>query len=245
MNIIGKSIKHVTFGDGIIVNQNKEKVEINFGNCVKSFLYPSSFEKFIKVMDKKTENFIKRELEQLNEVRQQEEQEKNQLLHRIVTKGAHGVFDIRKEELSHFLSVGELSTGRERIRNSNTMIPLKIDMNSACILTMKEKEKKESERKIVGICMTTDDFIGQHCVNGIIPTEEKYRIMLTEGESIYFWSVFPEDKRKISWGTRKMKYVSTAVVEAILSRLFVVIEKEESRTKLITFEEYFNDRNVM
>lgn len=245
MSIIGKSVMHITFGEGVIVNQDNNKIEIDFGSFVKSFLYPVAFEKFIRMMDTKTERLINKEIEQLKEVRKLEEQEKKMLLHRVVTKGAHGVFDLNEDELNQFQSSGEINTGRGKTRNTNCMIPQKINMDSACILTMKEKARRESERKIVGICMTGEDFIGERSTNGIIPTHEKYRLMLPEDEPIYFWHVFPEEKRKDNWGSRKLRYVSTAIVEAILSRMFVMIEEEELKTELIAFEEYFNEKNVI
>lgn len=125
------------------------------------------------------------------------------------------------------------------------MNPQGLNMDSACILTMKENGMKESERKIVGICMVRDDFIGEYFINDILPTLEKYRIMLTKSEPIYFWNMFPKEKRKENWGSKKMKCVSTTIVESILSRIFVMVEEDELKTQLIAFEEYFSERNVV
>lgn len=245
MNIIGKSVKHITFGEGVIVNQYDDKIEIDFGSNIKSFLYPAAFEKFVRMVDKNAERAINKELEQLKEAKKKVEQEKQILLYRVATKTSHGVFDLREEELSQFLSSGEISISREKTKKTNTMNPQGLNMDSACILTMKENGMKESERKIVGICMVRDDFIGEYFINDILPTLEKYRIMLTKSEPIYFWNMFPKEKRKENWGSKKMKCVSTTIVESILSRIFVMVEEDELKTQLIAFEEYFSERNVV
>ncbi len=250
MNIVGKSIMHIRFGKGIIVNQYDNKMEVDFGSCVKCFLYPAAFENFFKTLDAETEKFINKELEIFNKIKKKSEYEKEVMNYKLAFKnrqGFHGIFDVREEELSFSGDSWKISTSSNNKKDANgeIIIPKKLNMNSVCILTMKEKGKKESERKVIGLFMTEDDFIGMNCLSGIITAHEKYRILLDCDEPIYFWNFFSEDKRLKSWGSRKMKYLSTVVVEQILNRIFAMDTDDDLKEEMIEFNRYFSEINYI
>ncbi len=248
MNIVGKSVIHVKFGKGEIIKQYENKMEVDFGSSVKCFLYPDSFENFFQTSDERTKQYIKKELELYKEVKKKKEYEKEIRMQKKILKNkasSHGVFDIKEEDFTSFTDFWEIYTdnSNKRSLNGKFTVPNKLNMNSACILTMKEKWKKENERKVIGLFMTEEDFIGANCQDGVITAHEKYRILLDCYEPIYFWNFFPEEKRLKSWGSKKMKYTSTITVKEILNKISNADIEDELKEEVIEFDRYFCEEN--
>ena len=73
MDIINEKVLHRIFGEGTIKELNEKGIMlITFGDTEKKFLYPSSFESFLRF---KNEN-IQKEVEKEIQIQKQEEQEK-------------------------------------------------------------------------------------------------------------------------------------------------------------------------
>lgn len=65
-------------------------------------------------------------------------------------------------------------------------VPQKIQLNSACLLTICPDGLAEKERKIIGVFMVRDDFDGKLCRDGIIHSHEEYWIKLESSERVIF-----------------------------------------------------------
>lgn len=246
MNIIGKKVEHVKFGRGIIVKQYDNKLEVAFGGDVKCFSYPGVFEEHIRALDAQTVKYINQELENMEEVRQKTLQEKRNRMQRIAIMAlpcSHGIFDIKEDEAADFIDNWELSTGRSNIKKENeeVILPKRLNMNSACIVTMRERGRREGERRIFALLMPKDNFIGTNCKDGIITAHDQYRILFDPEEPIYFWDMFPEDKRLKNWGSRKMKYTTAGTVEGIFNQLEDMDIEDELKKELQEFDHYCND----
>lgn len=249
MNIVGKSVLHIKFGEGVIVEQWENKMKVDFGSNAKYFVYPDAFEKFFQTVDGETEKIINKELEALNEIRKKAEYEKEVMMYKIASKNKpsfHGVFDLTEDEFELFKNLWSVSTVRN---NKSTKVEIKLqeklNMNSACILTIKEKGKKECERKIMGFFMPEEDFIGTNCISGVITAHEKYRIVLNCDEPIYFWDFFCEEQRLRCWSRRKLKYLPTITVQGILNRIVDMDIDDDLKEEIIDFHRYFSEVNLM
>ena len=51
MDLIGKDVVHKTFGEGKIIQQDKNFISVSFGKDIKKFQYPSAFSSFLKIKD--------------------------------------------------------------------------------------------------------------------------------------------------------------------------------------------------
>ena len=52
--------------------------------------------------------------------------------------------------------------------------------NSACVITQRERDLPEQTRRVVGVFMVAEDFVGKLCDDGYIPAHSHYRIRLSE-----------------------------------------------------------------
>lgn len=254
MNMTGKKVTHTKFGKGKIVAVYDTKIDVDFKDDIRSFLYPDSFEKFLVVEDAKTKEFIQG---QLDEVLEKKKTDKL-LMHRRekarafvrkqkVKTSSHGVFAMRENKLEDVYENWSISTGIYNMGKTKGMprVPKNLNMNSACLLTFKPEKAKESERTIVGIFMTPEEFIGEKCAAGIVSAHEKYRIVWGQDqEEIFFWDFFQKEGRLEKWGTTEMKYVSTSIVKTVLEDMMSQSSDDEAlQAELSSFYSYFGSMN--
>ena len=77
-----------------------------------------------------------------------------------------------------FTGIIKSGKNKGKIRKLSRLQP-----NSACLLTAKVAGAPEKERRIIGVFMVKEDFIGKLNENGYIPAHPKYRIRLNEEQS--------------------------------------------------------------
>ncbi|OWA37538.1 hypothetical protein B9G55_05655 [Saccharibacillus sp. O16] len=72
MRLIGQEVEHVTYGQGQIVQNENERIEVEFSGETenKTFMYPDAFEKFLSMTDTLSQEKVSQEIEQLKEARQ-------------------------------------------------------------------------------------------------------------------------------------------------------------------------------
>src|SRR5699024_9690447 len=72
----------------------------------------------------------------------------------------------------------------------------RLSSNSANVLTVRNQDEDETERKIVGLYMTPESFVGNLREDGIIPAHKDYRIELSEeeAEKMLFWNYYVKVK---------------------------------------------------
>ncbi|MDD2973080.1 MAG: hypothetical protein PHE02_13235 [Lachnospiraceae bacterium] len=252
MNLTGMRVTHEKYGQGKVVGITGNKMNIDFKTGEKLFLYPDAFQDHLVLKDKKAEQYVMDQLKEQNEMeREAKEQQRKKAYAAIHAKRARSransqaVFDLSAQEIEEIPNHWSVFCGNSLSGKAKGMprIYKEINMNSACILTNREKSEKEHERSIVGIFMPVEDYIGENCVTGIIPAHEKYRLLWTEGhEKLLFWEYLPEHLRMEKWGNAKVKYVTAAVVKKILEDMTSVSE-ETDREFLQDFQEYFSHLN--
>ncbi len=60
---------------------------------------------------------------------------------------------------------------------------VRLHQNSGCLITAREADVPEQERRILGVFMVEENFIGKLCEDGYIPAHSRFRLRLSEEES--------------------------------------------------------------
>lgn len=88
MNLIDKRVEHSVFGEGIIIAQDDSYISVNFANekTSKKFLYPSCFEKFLKLIDSDTDTYMNNIVENFKNNEHKNKDEVSQIAEQIHEK---------------------------------------------------------------------------------------------------------------------------------------------------------------
>ncbi|KOS59966.1 hypothetical protein [Lysinibacillus sp. FJAT-14222] len=240
MNLINKKVTHKRFGMGSIVKHNDSSIEIHFASEKKMFVFPDVFGKHLKLHDKSAAKSLeeiiqKKEKEQKEQERKKEEEKKLQrkklalrLEHEKLMKNhklhpeSQMVFWCDTEEQNSSFSEWKVFSGVIKSGNNKGKPnkPSRLHQNSAVLLTAIDSNMPEKDRRILGVYMVNEDFIGKLCEDGYIPAHSKYRIQLTEQESdqLLFWQYYINEKspEKMTWKTGKYRYFENSWMAQIL-----------------------------
>ncbi|KGR79183.1 hypothetical protein [Ureibacillus manganicus] len=240
MNLINKKVTHKSFGTGSIVKHNETSIEIHFASENKKFVFPDVFEKHLKLHDPSVANTLEKiiqdkEMERKEEERRKEEEKKIlrqnhelRLEHEKLMKNhklhpeSQMVFWCDEEEQISSLSEwkvfsGEIKSGNNKGKPNK---PIRLHQNSAVLLTAVDSSVPEKDRRILGVYMVHENFIGKLCEDGFIPAHSKYKLQLTEQESdqLLFWNYYVNEKSpdKMTWNTGKYRYFDNVWMAQIL-----------------------------
>ncbi|KOY81903.1 malate synthase [Lysinibacillus macroides] len=240
MNLINKKVTHKRFGIGSIVKHNDSSIEIHFASENKMFVFPDVFGQHLKLHDKSDAKVLeeiiqKKEIERKEEERKKEEEQKRQreklvlrLEHEKLMKNhklhpaSQMVFWCDTEEQNNAFSEWQVFSGVLKSGNNKGKPnkPSRLHQNSAVLLTAIDSSMSEKDRRILGVYMVKEDFVGKLCEDGQIPAHSKYRIQLTEQESdqLLFWQYYINEKfpEKMTWKTGKYRYFENLWMAQIL-----------------------------
>lgn len=267
MNLINKEVSHRRFGKGSIVKHNDSFIEISFTTESKKFLYPDAFGKYLKLHDEEAANSVKKVLQKKEMKQKIEEQKKEEELelrqkeyqrrleHEKLMKNhklhpaSQMVYWCDEEDQTTALEEWKVFTGLVKSgKNKGTPNkPSRLHRNSACLLTAREANKPEQERRILGLYMVKDDFIGKLCEDGYIPAHSEYKIQLTEQESdqLLFWNYYVNEKtpEKVTWKTGKYRYFDNMFMAQILQDIISLKTNPEEKELAQRFFEHFCKMN--
>ncbi|WP_107925195.1 malate synthase [Lysinibacillus parviboronicapiens] len=240
MNLINKKVTHKRFGMGSIVKHNDSSIEIHFASENKMFVFPDVFGKHLKLHDKSDAKSLegiiqKKEIERKEEEWKKEEEKKLQrkklilrLEHEKLMKNhklhpeSQMVFWCDTEEQNSSFSEWKVFSGAIKSGNNKGRPnkPTRLHPNSAVLLTAVDSGMHEKDRRILGVFMVNEDFIGKLCEDGNIPAHSKYRLQLTEQESdqLLLWEYYVNEKSpdKMTWNTGKYRYFDNLWMAQIL-----------------------------
>lgn len=76
MQLIGQEVEHASYGQGEIIQQEDQRIEVRFANGdeSKKFLYPDAFEKFLSMNDLACRKQIEADIERMHEDRREEKE---------------------------------------------------------------------------------------------------------------------------------------------------------------------------
>ncbi len=265
MNLINKKVTHKVFGEGNIIEQDDSIITIDFDKDLKKFVYPDAFKSFITLNDEKIaevfeEVFLKRmkeeeaRQERLEEERRQRalEQERRALLrnHKI-HESSQIVFWLDEEEQQNVFTDWQVFTGTVQSGKSKGQPnrAVRLRPNSAGLLTVRESDQEETERRIIGIYMVGEMFSGQLSEDGIVPAHEEFRIELSEKEAdqMLFWNYYLNKNYpdRTAWNSGKYRYFDNVWTAQILKDIIALKTDEEEIKHAQSFLEYFCKLNVL
>jgi len=117
--------------------------------------------------------------------------------------------------------------------------PVRLKLNSACLLTECPKGVAEKRRRIIGAFMLQDNFESSACRDGIIQSHEKFRIQLNDKETLFYWDYFSDGAEISKWGNVELKYFSNMIMQKILFDMQNGLTDAERRKDAEEFYQYF------
>ncbi|QDQ00246.1 malate synthase [Lysinibacillus fusiformis] len=267
MNLINKKVTHKRFGMGSIVKHNDSSIEIHFASENKMFVFPDVFGKHLTLHDKSDANSLEKIIQKKEIKRKEEEwkkeeekklQRKNQELrleherlmkHHKLHPESQMVFRCDTEEQNSSFSEWKVFSGTIKSGNNKGRPnkPTRLHQNSAVLLTAIDSGMPEKDRRILGVYMVNEDFIGKLCEDGNIPAHSKYRLQLTKPESnqLLLWEYYVNEKSpdKMTWDTGKYRYFNNLWMAQILLDIVSLKSNPEERELAQQFFKHFCKMN--
>ncbi|CAM3994240.1 hypothetical protein [Saccharibacillus endophyticus] len=77
MQFIGQKVEHASYGQGQIVHQEDQRIEVKFASEAETrkFMYPDAFEKFLSMNDPKSKTQVEQDVQRMHEGRREEREE--------------------------------------------------------------------------------------------------------------------------------------------------------------------------
>ncbi|MDY3014710.1 MAG: hypothetical protein SOR61_05915 [Evtepia sp.] len=251
MQLIGQPIKHNQFGKGIVTDWQDTIITVCFDIGEKKFIYPDAFAEFLVLKNDGIQKQIQALLDD-REAKKEEErtifremQERKYLLKNLKTSPqSQAVFDVEAEKAEEVLSSWSVSTGCYFSGYSRGFprVPDRLTPHSMCLLTVREKEQPETERRIIGAFMVKEDFLGIYCRDGMVPSHPDHRLKLPLDQQPLFWPYIAHEVQKQRWGKVAFKYMSKYIAERILFDIKHHVDEEEAKNAE-EFYRYFCEVN--
>lgn len=250
MQLEGKTINHIKFGEGIVKDLSENYITVIFTVGEKKFVYPNAFQKYLEVQDLKIQSQITNSIKLL----QKEEtvapiqvvepkktkklRNKKEIKTHSDSQTAFGFVQNKTEEVFSNWSVyaGSYQSGGSK---GKPKLPIRLKLSSACLLTECRAGEAEHQRRIIGLFMPREDFEGASCKDGMINSHDKYRIRLDDNENMLFWNYIPTSERSSKWGNIELRYLSDATMQKIISDMQQVIKDDKKNKVVRGIYEYF------
>lgn len=265
MNLINEEITHTVFGEGSIVDHEGSIVTIDFNEDIKKFVYPDAFNNFITLNDQKTAKslkkvLLKRQVEQdaLDKIRQEEkkrraieQQRKEMMKNNKIHESSQIVFWLDEEEQENVFSDWQVFTGKVQSGKSKGQPnrAVRLRPNSASLLTARESDQKETERRILGLYMVNETFSGDLVDDGMVTSHDTFRVTLTdeEAEKMLFWNYYlnKNNPQQTAWNSGKYRYFDNVWTAQILQDIIALRTDEEAIKEVQDFLEYFCQVNAL
>ncbi|MEX3712365.1 malate synthase [Cytobacillus horneckiae] len=267
MNLINKKVTHKRFGMGSIVKHNDSSIEILFATENKKFVFPDVFGKHLKLHDKSAAISLEKIIQE-KEMERKEEEWKKEEEKKLLRKKQELRLEYEKLMKNHKLhpesqmvfwcdtdeqnsSFSEWKVFSGAIKSGNNKgkpnKPIRLHQNSAVLLTAIDSSMPEKDRRILGVYMVNEGFVGKLCEDGNIPAHTKYRLQLTEQESdqMLFWEYYVNEKfpQKMSWNTGKYRYFDNSWMAQILHDIVSLKSDPKERELAQQFFEHFCKMN--
>jgi len=265
MNLLHEEVTHKVFGEGDIVDQDESFITIEFNEDTKKFVYPDAFGKFITLKDQDTAESLKKviskievEREELEKKREEEkerqarkQQLKKKLKNHKIHESSQIVFWLDEEEQQNVFTDWQVSTGKIQ-SGKNKGEPnraARLGPNSAGLLTVRDSDRPETERRIIGIYMVKETFTGNLSDDGMVPAHAEFRIKLTdqEAEKMPFWNYYVNKNypHQMTWNSGKYRYFDNVWTAQILKDIIALKSDEEEIKTAENFLDYFCKMNAL
>lgn len=265
MNLVNEMITHKVFGKGQIIEQDDAFITIDFEEDTKKFVYPDALGNFIHLKDQKVAKSLEKILiktkkeKQLREQELEEEQRqlaeeayrRERLKNLKIHESSQIVFWLDEEEQTNVFEdwtvfTGEVQSGKNKGKPN---IVARLRPNSSALLTVREADQEETERKVIGLYMVPETFSGDDNEDGMIEAHDMYRIKLTEteAEKILFWNYYLNKNypHRTTWNSGKYRYFDNVITAQILKDIITLKTDEDEIKQAEDFLNYFSEMNLL
>ncbi len=253
MNPIGKTVRHVKFGVGVVSSIINSLITIRFKESEKSFLYPFVFKSYLVFEDPILQEYINEQIgQEENAIQRHQRTEHKALQQRIglfafqPSPDSHFAINVASDHAEHVFETLAVSTG-VYLKGSLKGLPrviTKARPNSLCFITTRNHEQDESKRLLIGAFMVAEDFFGNEVSDGIVRGHPKYHFILPENLRLPFWDQLDCPVPK-GWGRIAYKHVSDATANRILSEMVKIIIAIDHTHSARDFYQYFCSVNQL
>ncbi|MDD2555214.1 MAG: hypothetical protein PHX16_01280 [Syntrophaceticus sp.] len=273
MDLVNKQVTHKVFGKGSVIKHNDSYIIISFPSGNKRFVFPDACGTHLTLIDQRAAKLVGKMVQKARQERKEEELKRKKLealqnekrqhclkqerlakeLKAQKTRKAHpclhSVFWCKAQEQDDVFTRWSIFTGviKSGKRKGQPRRLARINQNSACLLTARESDVPEKDRRILGVFMVNETFSGKLCVDGYIPAHSEYRIRLSEQESekMLFWNYYVDEKypRKMVWNTGRHRYFENIWIAQILRDIITIKKNSPERVNVERFFDYFCQMN--
>lgn len=252
--LLGQSVKHISFGKGIITDISDKIVTIQFCQGNKKFLYPEAFSSFLTLKDTAKQNEInekynkKLQAEEAVRKKECEDEERRRQLHTMkIAPNSQAAFHISLIDAKKIITTGSVLTGcyLSGYSKGEPRIPSRLKPNSVCLLTGLPERKEEKTRRILGAFMVKEDFWGEQCRSGVVDGHDKYRIYLPSDIRLSYWDYFDHNGTFSRWGNVAFKYFENSIMQKILLDMKDLLADTEQESVVNEFYQYFCEINCL
>lgn len=269
MNLLNEQVQHKSFGKGNVIECTDTYLKVRFSEGEKKFVFPDAFGVFLKLLDPEIAAAVerlkervekkrrKKELE-LEKIRARERREQERLLKRERLLKSHrlspdsqAVFWIEKEEEERVFGEWRVftSTRKSGPHKGRPNRLVRLHQNSACLITAREAGVPEEKRRILGLFMVKENFIGKLCEDGYIPAHSKYRLRFSpqESQKLLFWNYYLNKRYpdNITWNSGRHRYFDNIWMAQILQEVVLLKEKSLQLELAREFLDHFCHMNQL
>lgn len=267
MNLLNEEVTHKSFGKGKVIKYDASRVEVRFPLGIKKFIFPDVFGTHLVLVDPKLAELVdgikqdvekkrrERELE-LARIRAVEEAKRQRLLARKeliknhkLSPASQAVFWCDDTEQDKIFTEWKVFTGLKKSGASagtpNRLV--RLHQNSCCLITARERGIPEKDRRILGVFMVAESFIGKLCEDGYIPAHSEYRFRFSDEESsqLLFWKYYINERyqNRMTWNSGRHRYFNNVWMAQILQEIVALKKGSEELELAQSFLEHFCQLN--
>jgi hypothetical protein len=267
MDLLNEKVTHKSFGKGSVVACDDAYVEVRFPLGLKKFVFPDVFGTHLILVDPKLAKRVdsvrqrveierEEEAARLEAVRAIEEEKRQRALEREELLRNHKLSPVsqvafwcdeaeREKVFSEWMVFTGLRKSGAHKGSPNRLV--RLHQNSCCLITAREPDEPEKDRRIIGLFMVGETFVGKLCEDGYIPAHAEYRLRLSEEESkkMLFWNYYFNERypNNITWNSGRHRYFDNVWMAQILQDI-VALRGGSSESELAkSFLEHFCKMN--
>lgn len=263
MDLLNEQVTHKSFGTGSVVACDDSYIEVRFELGLKKFVFPDVFGTHLTLVDPKLAKRIdsvkqKIELERqaeearleaeraAEEERRRQDQERQELLknHKL-SPVSQVAFWCDQTEQENVFSEWTVFTGLRKsgAHKGSPNRLVRLHQNSCCLITAREANEPERDRRIVGLFMVGENFIGKLCEDGDIPAHSRYRLRLSpeESEKLLFWKYYVNERYpdNMTWNSGRHRYFDNVWMAQILQDIVALKEESADQDLVTEFLDHF------
>lgn len=262
MDLVNKQVTHESFGKGNVVKCSDSYIKIDFPSGNKTFVFPDAFVNHLAFINPKAADSVERLILEREKERKKEElelqkqkelklkqqkiiEQQEAIKSGRVNPRMQSVFWCEDEELENIFTEWMIFTDTIKSGQNKGQPRRLAQMNykSACLITTRDKNMEEEDRRIVGMFMAAENFDGSLCDDGYIPGHKDYRIQLTEEESrkILFWKYYinKNNPHRMTWNSGRHRYFDNIWMAQILKDIIDIREDPQERQDVQSFFSHF------